>query len=198
MVAMSCHSTPAFGGVPNSPIFFFAKPDKSFGVLGDTSSRVKRPSDWNSDLDSIEVERSFPSPDRLSLDNSEEVKLSSQEIEALESTLELSFVFTDLEVSEVTVCSPQSLTVSGVLRACCSSRSVPLRELPGRPHHEFSHPGSLGECRLLPVGVGILQALLNCMSPLRVFYFFQGRCPPRVEFTILLFQAEAQLHAVTK
>ena len=96
MVAMCCHSTPAFGGVPNSSNIL-ARPDKSFGVLGDTSSFVKRHSDWNSDLDSIEVERSFPSPDRLSLDNSEEVMLSCQEIEALESTLELSFVFTDLE-----------------------------------------------------------------------------------------------------
>ena len=82
-------------------------------MLGDTSSLVKRLSDWNSDLDSIAVERSFPSPDRLSLDNYEEVKLSSQGIEALESTRELSFVFTDLEVSEVTVCSLQSLIVSG-------------------------------------------------------------------------------------
>lgn len=107
MVAMSGHSTPAFGGVPNSSDIF-AKPDKSFGVLGDASSLVKRLSDWNSNLDPIEVERSFPSPDRLCLDNSEEVKLSSQEIEALESTLELSFVFTDLEVSEVTGCIPET------------------------------------------------------------------------------------------
>ena len=61
---MSCHSTPAFGGVPNSSNIL-AKPDKSFGVLGDTSTLVKRLSDWNSDLDSIEVERSFLSPVRL-------------------------------------------------------------------------------------------------------------------------------------
>ena len=126
MVAMSCHSTPAFGGVPNSSNIL-AKPDKSFGVIGDTSSLVKRLSYWNSDLDSIEVERSFPFPVRLSLDNSEDVKLSSQEIEALESSLELSFVFTDLEVSEVTACSPQSLVVSGVFTGLLFFEDLCLR-----------------------------------------------------------------------
>ena len=93
VVAMTGHSTPAFGGVPNSSDIL-AKPDKSFAVLGDARR-------WNSNLNPIELERSFPTPDRPCLDDSEEVKLSGQEIEALESTLELSIVFTDLEVSEV-------------------------------------------------------------------------------------------------
>ena len=61
MVAMSGRSTPAFGGVPNSSDIL-AKPDKSFGVLGDDSSLVKRLSDWNSNLDPIEVEPVFSLP----------------------------------------------------------------------------------------------------------------------------------------
>ena len=55
--------------------------------------------------------------------------MSSQEIEALESLLELSFVFTDLEVSEVTVCAPQSLIISGVLTGLLFFEDLHLREL---------------------------------------------------------------------
>ena len=39
-----------------------------------------------------------------------------------------------------------------------------------------------------PVGVGILQAFFNLHEAFAYFSFFQGRSPPRVEFTFLLFK----------
>ena len=64
---------------------------------------------------------------------------------------------------------------------------VPFREQPGQPHHERGHPGPLGGYRLLLEWV-FFRLILICTSPLLVFYFFQERRPPRVEFTILLFK----------
>ena len=70
--------------------------------------------------------------------------------------------------------------------------------LPGQPR-ELAHPGSLGGYRILLGWVCPFRLILIKMSPSRIFYFFQGRCTTQSGILqSLLFQAEAQLHAVTK
>ena len=74
--------------------------------------------------------------------------------------------------------------------------SVPFCEQPGQPHHERAHPSLMGGYRFLLEWV--FFRLFKFAGALCLFLFLSGEKSTHSGIYFSTFQAEAQLHAVTK